>query len=295
MNPAPPFFSLIIPTRARPEPLARCLSALRALDYPPEHWEVIVVNDGSAAETEAVTARFSRGLNLTLVAQAHAGPARARNLGADLARGDWLAFTDDDCAPAPDWLSALAEAAARWPGALLGGCTVNALPHNPYASASQALVDFLYDYYNSGPEGGRFVASNNCAAPAAAFRALGGFTPFPAFAGGEDRDLCDRWLARGHPLRYVPAAVVQHAHALNLRQFWNQHFNYGRGAYHFHRLRARRGQARLRVEPPAFYLRLLSRVAAGAHSPAGPALAALTQAANAAGFFRERLLAGGEG
>ena len=77
-------------------------------------------------------------------------------------------------------------------------------------------------------------------APAAAFGALGGFDAGFRVAS-EDRDLCDRWLEAGRGLRYVPDAVVRHAPHLTLGRFARQYFNYGRGAFVYHRARRRRG------------------------------------------------------
>jgi hypothetical protein len=55
----------------------------------------------------------------------------------------------------------------------------------------------------------------------------------------------------------VPSIVVDHAHALTLRSFLRQHFNYGRGALLFHRERAQRQQRRATMESPRFYVSLL--------------------------------------
>jgi hypothetical protein len=62
-----------------------------------------------------------------------------------------LAFTDDDCEPDCQWLDAMASAFTEKPDAAVGGRTVNALQHNPYAITSQMLVDYLYSYYNETP------------------------------------------------------------------------------------------------------------------------------------------------
>ncbi|HEX8294529.1 MAG TPA: hypothetical protein VF570_22430 [Pyrinomonadaceae bacterium] len=120
-------------------------------------------------------------------------------------------------------------------------------------------------------------------------RAGGGFDE--TFTTSEDREVCDRWLARGLRLVYAPDAVVLHAHALRLRSLWRQHFGYGRGARRFHLARAARGAGGFRPEG-SFYLKLLrasiSR-ARHARSLAPPLLLAWAQAANAAGFFYEHL------
>ena len=88
--------SIVIPTYGRPDQLAACLDSLEALDYPRDRFEVIVVDDGSPQPLPP----YGGALRVTLVRQAHAGPAAARNTGAAASRGRWLAFTDDDCRPA---------------------------------------------------------------------------------------------------------------------------------------------------------------------------------------------------
>ncbi len=279
-----PFFSIIIPTYARPRSLAACLRALAGLHYPRARFEVVVVDDGSETPPRDVIASFEDAIDLTLLVQRHAGPAAARNHGAAQARGPFLAFTDDDCAPAPGWLEALAAHLVAAPDHLVGGQTRNALAGNPYATASQLLIDYLY----AAPQQTRFFAANNMALSAAQFHAVGGFDPTFARAAGEDREFCDRWQHNGYPMAYVPAAVVYHAHALTGRTFWRQHFNYGRGALRFHRARARRRQSRLRIEPISFYLGLLRypfSQMGGWRALRLTALLAVSQAANAAGFF----------
>ena len=285
-----PSFSVVVPTYNRPHKLRACLAALECLDYPTDRFEVVVVDDGSPASLQPVVDTTHDALSVTLVEQQNAGPATARNTGADRATGTFLAFTDDDCAPAPNWLRALADRFADRPGHLLGGRTVNALPNDPYATTSQQLISYLYEYFDPDSHT-PFFASNNMALPADRFRALGGFnTDFP-LAAGEDRALCDRWHGQNWPMAYVPEAVVRHAHALTLRRFWQQHFNYGRGAFCFHQKRRQCGRASRTPEPLSFYTNLLRypfRQGRGLSGLPIAALLLLTQVANAAGFFREQ-------
>jgi GT2 family glycosyltransferase len=283
-----PFFSVIVPTYERPAQLAECLRALARLDYPAERFEVIVVDDGSAGAPAAALEESRELLDVRLLTQANAGPGAARNRGAAAARGQFLAFTDDDCAPDAGWLRALAARFAETPDSLVGGRTLNALPANPYAETSQLIIEVVYEHYNAGPVGPRFFASNNLAAPAELFRAGGGFDE--NFTTSEDREVCDRWLARGLRLTYAPDAVVHHAHALTLRALWRQHFGYGRGARRFHCARAARGAGGFRPEG-SFYLKLLRASLSRARrssSPAPPLLLFWAQLANAAGFFYEQ-------
>jgi GT2 family glycosyltransferase len=287
-----PHFSIIVPTHARPRQLATCLRSLARLDYPRNSFEVIVVDDGTETPPEAVVASFCDQLDVTLLRQAHAGPAAARNTGAEHARGRFLAFTDDDCTPALDWLQRLATRFARAPDRAIGGRTLNALPDNLYSTASQLIVDVVYAHYNAHPDQASFFATNNLAIPADRFQAIGGFdADFFPFAS-EDRDFCNRWLYHGSRMIFAPEALVYHAHTLTLRTFLRQHFGYGRGAFRYHKARARCGSGRFTVEVK-FYRNLLSLLrdtlsqVSGQRALSLATLLLLWQAANAAGFLWE--------
>lgn len=287
MSDGTPDFSIIVPTYNRPVPLGQCLDALARLEFPRDRFEVIVVDDGSTAPVAPVVASFRSRLDLTVHAVPHAGPARARNLGAEHARGRYLAFTDDDCTPAGSWLRALAARAATAPGTVLGGRTLNALPANLCSTVSHTVLEAAYACYNADPDHARFFASNNLAVPAARFRELGGFDP--GFTTAEDRDLCERWREAGGRLVYAPEAVVSHAHPLTISGLWRQHFAYGRGAYRFHSKDAR--WQRFSIDR-RFYRDLAFRPYSRERLPRAMLLSlllAVQQMANAAGFLTEML------
>jgi GT2 family glycosyltransferase len=283
-----PFISIVIPTYNRPAPLSACLRACALLDYPRDSFEVITVDDGGSVSLEAIVAGFHGVLSVKLLRQGNAGPAAARNRGALEARGEYLAFTDDDCSPAPGWLRALAAQLVESPDCAVGGYTINILTHNLYSSASQLLISYLFSYYNGAPRDARFFPSNNLAVPASRFRGIGGFDVTYPRAAAEDRELCDRWLHHGQRMIYAPDAVVFHANDLTFRKFLRQHFHYGEGAFCFHRIRARRGRHRIKVEPPSFYFNLLRFPflrGQGWKAPLLVLLLIVAQIANALGFF----------
>lgn len=283
MAEARPTWSIIVPTRGRPAKLAACLDALAWQEYPVDRFEVIIVDDGSEPPLEPVPVP-REGLHVRWLRQANAGPAAARNHGATVATGSWLAFTDDDCAPMPRWLHELSTAAESNPEALLGGATRNACADNPCAVTSQLIVDTALAWVETARPELQFVPSNNLAMAASAFRAIGGFDT--TFRTSEDRELCDRWLRRGGPIVRVPHAIVEHAHDLTLRGFWRQHFGYGRGARRFHRARQSRGGTRFR--PEGWHALLACRTAwrrlAGVRRVQVLAALLLWQVANLAGF-----------
>jgi GT2 family glycosyltransferase len=295
MTPDALLVSVIVPTRNRPAQLCACLVAIAAQRFDRGRFEVVIVDDGGEVPLQPMVAEFSQQMRVRLVVQEHAGPARARNLGAAHASAALLAFTDDDCEPASDWLSSFHACFKAEPGCALGGITVNALPDNVYATASQLLIDYLYAYHFRAAATGRvlaappFFTSNNLAVPAVGFRDLGGFDESFLFAAGEDRDLCDRWQHRGYRLRTVPQAVIRHSHRLSLHRFWRQHINYGRGAFHLRRARLVQGRRPPKREPLGFYLGLilypLGRVTSRKLRLAG--LMALSQVATVLGFLLE--------
>jgi GT2 family glycosyltransferase len=277
--------SVVIATHRRPGPLSACLAGLAAQEDPPAGLEVVVVDDGGGVPLEPVLAPARERLDITLVTQANAGPAAARNAGAARARGRFLAFTDDDCVPRPDWLRRLLALAVERPGAAVSGRTVNRLRGNPYAEAAQLVIDVGYEQTGHGRRGVPFFTTNNLLVPAAGFHELGGFDP--GFRTAEDRDFCARWASTGRAFRHAPEAVVDHAHPMGLWGFVRLHYAYGRGARRFHRAQAMRG-GRVAVEP-SYYLALARRPM---REPArrGLGLAALLGAwllATTAGFARE--------
>ena len=280
-------FSVVIPTYRRTRQLAACVKAFSRIDYPRDRFELIIVDDGSPESSEPVLLRWRDQLDVRFVRQVNAGPAAARNLGARYARFAHVAFIDDDCVPHPRWLHSLANVFTAAPDDLVGGHTVNALPHNPYSSASQEMVTYLCGYFDGRDGRTRLFTSNNMALRTDHFHAIGGFDTRFARAAGEDREFCDRWVAQGRRTTFARDAIVSHAHRLTLRSFWRQHYEYGRGAASFRRARAARDGAPVRLEPPFFYAGLLMMpfergVSIGALNIAG--LVVLAQAANAAGY-----------
>ncbi len=287
-----PRFSIVVPTYNRPDHLRRCLTSLGRLGYPVSEFEVIVVDDGSPQPLDRIVAPFGSRLNLTLLRKAHGGPGAARNAGAALARGTYLAFTDDDCRPSKDWLDKLEGRLNRCPDHMIGGRTVNRLTRNPYSIASQTIVDLVYAYYNQAAEPRGFFTSNNMAIGTSLFDQLGGFESQFLEAASEDREICDRWLRSGHKLTYAPEAIVFHLHQMNLRGFCRQQFTYGRATVPYHRLRALRGAGPVTVDLP-FHFQFLQRLRNPAPgSPSGRAAAVgllliLSQVVYAAGFLFE--------
>ncbi|MBC2594545.1 glycosyltransferase [Ruficoccus amylovorans] len=191
-----PRFSVLIPTCHRNDLLAKCLAALapgrQTLGEP---FEVIVSDDGSRETAEALINENFPWACWTPGPKR--GPAANRNHAASLATGDWLAFTDDDCIPAPGWLAGYAAAIDAEIKVYEGRTTTDYPLKGP---RFQAPVN----------ENGGYLWSCNLLLARETFDRLGGFDegfPYPHL---EDVDLRLRLEALGEKPKFTPAAEILH-------------------------------------------------------------------------------------
>jgi len=242
--------SVVIPTYDRKARLRECLRAVTRQDYP--DYEVIVVDDGSSDGTaEMVASEFPQ---VRLIRQpTNRGPAAARNRGIEMATGEIIAFTDDDCVPPPDWLRSLADGFQRHPEVSGVAGYLEAAPDvlrsNPFARYEAYVMHSLYragsEPYVGGfetPGGG----TNNVAYRADVLREAHGFDESFPHAAGEDADLKKRVTEAGHLLLYLPIKVTHH-HEFSWRGFQRQQIIRGRGVVHFERKHAGAPPTRLRI------------------------------------------------
>jgi GT2 family glycosyltransferase len=287
-------FSVIVPTFNRPAALERCLTSLAAQDFPVSGYEIIVMNDGGVSLAAETVECLRQKNSLVLLEQPNRGQGAARNRAASQARGEFLAFIDDDCAASPAWLSTIYECLQSESHLVVGGRTRCGLPGNSFALANEILIDFLYDYYHLAPgekSQPPFFTSNNLALSRAAFQAVGGFDE--RLRGAEDRDLCERLHAAGCSLYYTPSALVYHYQELSLSSFLGLHYHYGRWNFRFHQYRRLRGWGNYRLEPAKFYsgmLRYPFTNYSGRRAVGLSGLLALSQLENFAGFSSQAFI-----
>jgi glycosyltransferase involved in cell wall biosynthesis len=188
-----PLASVVIPTRNRLQAIENCLDALAAQTLPSRSFEVLVVDDGSEPALALDPSRWASKFELKLIRQKNTGPAGARNRGVAEARGEFLAFTDDDCLPTPSWLEKLVAALRENPEAMVGGSTFNGLKDDLFAETSQLILEMVYEHFNRDPANAYFFASNNMAMRRDGLLQAGGFDADFNSPGAEDRYFCDRW------------------------------------------------------------------------------------------------------
>jgi glycosyltransferase involved in cell wall biosynthesis len=197
-----PDVSVVVPTCGRADLLARCLRALAAQRIEPPRFEIVVVDDRPAAATERVVRQWAeraRPLGVRYIAsRGPHGPAAARNIGWRAARGDVIAFTDDDTEPDARWLRNGLRAMRLGVDAVCGR-VVMPIPERP--------TDYERDA--SGLERSEFVTAN-CFCRRRALEALGGFDERFRLAWREDSDLHFRLLESGARIARAEDAVVVH-------------------------------------------------------------------------------------
>ncbi|MBP7145999.1 MAG: glycosyltransferase [Acidobacteria bacterium] len=224
-----PRFSVIVPTYERPDALRRCLEGFTRLVYPA--WELLVVNDGGATSFSAIGGDLRAKLPLQLIDAPHKGPAAARNAGARAARGEYLAFTDDDCVPEPDWLQQLRRGFAETGSAALGGSCLNPYPESVPAVTWEVYLNFLREYFQDVSGNALMQPTNNVAYRADAFWAVQGFDESFPLAAGEDLDLSYRIVGAGFRQGYFDPARVWHFHRSTAKGYLRQQYRYGRGTF----------------------------------------------------------------
>jgi glycosyltransferase involved in cell wall biosynthesis len=206
--------SLIICTRNRCGQLVRCLESIRRLEFE-RPWELIIVDNASTDATSAVIQKFMKAAAFPIcyVSEPKPGLGNARNAGLAAAGGEILAFTDDDCYPAPDFLSRV-WSAFRDP--TLGYVTGRILLHDP----EDLPIGTNYSTKPVSFRGESFINPGGVQGANMAFRRqvlaeVGGFDPlfgagslFPA----EDLDAASRASAAGWNGQYCPDIIVHHHH-----------------------------------------------------------------------------------
>jgi len=207
--------------------LERCFASLKALDYPPDRFEVLLVDngsvDGSVQEIQTKHAWVRLFVN-----ERNLGFSAGCNQGARAAeRADVLVFLNNDMRVEPSWLRELVGPIVRkecqastakmysWDGSLMNSAGGGMNFHG---------IGIQKGYLEQpGPEHDRpalslFACGGAMAIDARVFESVGGFDE-EFFAYYEDVDLGWRLWVLGHEIHYVPRAVCYHHHSSTSRTF----------------------------------------------------------------------------
>jgi GT2 family glycosyltransferase len=198
--------SIIIPTFNGATRIGNCLDALLPQTARCKV-EILVVNDGSTDNTAEVIRQHP---SVRLITQLNAGPATARNRGAQEATGTILLFTDDDCVPMPDWIGAMLEP-FRNPEVV----GAKGIYRTRQRGLAARFVQIEYeDKYRmmAGLASIDFIDTYSAAFLRDRFLEMGGYDSSFPVACAEDIELSYRMSARGWLMKFVPTAIVYHTH-----------------------------------------------------------------------------------
>ncbi len=207
-----PFVSIIIPVFNDVERLALCLAALEAQTYPADRYEVVVVDNGSAASPASATAGYP---HTRYFVETRKGSYEARNRGLSEAKGEFIGFTDSDCIPSPDWIERGVDAIARTPNAGLIAGHIDVFFRDPARPTPTELFESLYAFPQPMYVAeSRYGVTANVFTRRAVLDAVGAFDA--SLQSGGDREWGNRVDAAGYALVYAEDVRVAHParHAL---------------------------------------------------------------------------------
>lgn len=209
--------SVIIPHLNQPDALEVCLSSLDGQVLRRDLFEVIVVDNGSAALPTDVVARHS---GARLLHETAPGPGPARNAGVASARGEILAFIDADCRAHPDWLNSISQALSLSPpGTVLGG-DVRIWHAGDAGVDAIAAYESVFAYrFRLYIERHGYSGTGNMALLRRDFDRVG---PFAGIDVAEDMEWGQRALRAGLHFRYTPNMIVFHPARSSLRELYTK-------------------------------------------------------------------------
>lgn len=216
------YVSVVIPAYNASATIRDCLSALMKQTFA-EPYEVIVVDDGSNDGTsEIINEEFK---NVKLLVQKNAGPAKARNVGSDIASGEIIIFTDSDCIPDKNWLKEMASP-FNINNEIAG---VKGIYKTKQKELTSKFVQLEYeDKYDLM---GKykfidFIDTYSAAFLKRLFHEIGGYDCRFRVACSEDVDLSFKLANKGYKMVFNSKAMVYHIHPNNLKDYLKKKYKF---------------------------------------------------------------------
>ncbi len=246
-----PFVSIILPVRNAERTIETTIQYLLNVSYPRERMEILFADGGSKDKTVEIINKWKGKYDFIKVIEVpdSKSPGHARNAALKVAKGDYILFTDGDCAPHQDWIDKMIEPFLKDEKIGLVGGEIYTLrtDANNDTEAYCEQIGFLTigdrcgmkngGYYPeikkdlpsevNGSQTCPFFATANLAASRKAVESIG--REFWHEITGEDVDFNLRILKNGFKLYFQPSAVVDHMHRATPQQFYKQLWGYGFG------------------------------------------------------------------
>jgi len=209
--------------------LDETLTSLERLDYP--DYEILYVDDGSTDDSLSIARR--QGARVRILAQENCGLSVARNVGAEAATGEIVAYIDSDAFADPDWLRYLVLAMDAGPFGCVGGPNLTPASDGLAAQFLAVCPGNPTVVLKNNVEA-EHVAGVNMAIRRDVLLQIGGFDPIHRRAG-DDVDLCWRLEDAAIRVGFAPAAIVWHHRRTSLARYLKQQAGYGEAEHQLER------------------------------------------------------------
>lgn len=230
--------SVIVCTRNNSTKLQKALNSLAGLNIPPDfQWELIIVDNGSNDDTPKIIDNFKMESRLSVeyIFEPRRGQSNARNRGISEARGEVIAFTDDDCTAHPDWLQKIGDEFAADPSLLILGGRI--LLYNQQDLPITIITTENKCTFRSPSQLFDFLFGCNMSFRKNVINVLGDFDPYfgpgSRYFACDDIDFIYRAYKKKLKIVYSPDVVIFHDHGRRTpQQFENlkYQYNFSRGA-----------------------------------------------------------------
>ena len=221
------FFSIIIPLYNRPQEIKELLESLTLQTY--HNFEVLVIEDGSVNDAEAIVNTFTDKLNLRYFKKQNEGQGFARNFGFERAKGDYFVIFDSDCLVPPNYLRIVNDSLAKNYLDAYGGPDS---AHQSFTPTQKAISYSMTSPFTTGGIRGNkkgigqfHPRSFNMGVSRQAWEKAGGFIITRL---GEDIEYSIRIHSLGFKIGLIPDAIVYHKRRTNFYQFYKQLHFFGR-------------------------------------------------------------------
>ena len=201
--------SIIIPTHNSEHTIKGCINSLISQSYPREKFEIIVVDDGSTDKT--ISLAKNAGVDKIIEIQS-CFQGKARNIGVENSKTEYLAFIDSDCHANEGWIKTIVENLSHVK--IITGPIENGNPKSMVAW-SEYLVEFGQFHKFRRKSKVRWLPGCNLACTKEVFLKTGGFTEIRS---SEDLIFGESLRDAGLDAFFIPSLEVKHLCRTNLKK-----------------------------------------------------------------------------